>query len=139
MARMLLSTSGTKTCDPECGRGNGWSLKRCSKESEGTIGTCRSKWMTFPLKIGWLSDEKLTVERKLMARRWCWACCIVWMAMFRKPDSKIKQRMLSVSILESNWYISFSSHRITTTGIDRKTIEEKWYLQRRRVSQTRGI
>ena len=47
--------------------------------------------------------------------------------------------MLSVSILESNRYISFSSHQITTTGIDRKTIEEKRYLQRRRVSQTRGM
>ncbi len=44
---------------------------------------------------------------------------------FRKPDSKIKQQMLSVSILESNWYISFSSHRITTTGIDRKTIVQR--------------
>ena len=52
---------------------------------------------------------------------------------FRKPDSKIKQRMLSVSILESNWYISFSSHRITTTGIDCKTKKEKRYLQRERV------
>ncbi len=33
----------------------------------------------------------------------------------------------------------FASHRITTTGIGRKTIEEKRYLQRRRVSQTRGM
>ena len=33
----------------------------------------------------------------------------------------------------------FSSHQITTTGIDRKTIKEKRYLQRKRVSQTRRM
>ncbi len=44
--------------------------------------------------------------------------CVWVFISFRKPDSKIKQRMLSVWILKSNWFISFSSHRIITTGRD---------------------
>jgi hypothetical protein len=33
----------------------------------------------------------------------------------------------------------FSSSQITSTGIDNKTIKEKRYLQRKRVSQTRRM
>ncbi len=68
---------------------------------------CKSKQM--------LNEYFFFVSPKLIQLSWQWFFC--------KPDSKIKQQMLSVSIPKSNWYISFSSHRITTTGTDCKTIK----------------